>query len=155
MINRSAATQAKGDVVAVDLAGSVDEITTSDSDAYRVLGTTSTIWTSFTAVDASDEHYGILGIVTEVGGIANDKEGEVTFFGVVEEVKVTTAASTNATPGDALVAKSASDSLFSAVTSTQRIVGIYIAPEGTAQSGRLKRVFFNGFTGWGSGIAQS
>lgn len=155
MVNRRGSAFAKGDACMVDLGAASTEITTNDSDSYKLLGDTSNVWRTIIAVDAQAVNFGIIGVVTEVGGIADNAEGEVAFYGVLPEAKVSdTVASANIQPGDALVAASAKVYLDANVLSTERIVGIYVDAQTTAVSARLKRVFFNGFTGWGTGLVQ-
>lgn len=153
-LNRSGAAYAEGEVVMIDLKATTTELATGTEATYQP-GSSESIWRTIIDPITAYENSGFMGIVTEPGGIADNAKGKVTFFGLIERAFIRSALAIGAVPGDKLVMDvSASNNALTVVPAANatnaRIIGYYSAPTDTTLTNRaLKRVMFNGFTGWG------
>ena len=160
-INRSGATFDKGDSVQLDFRASVAEVATNTANNY-LPGSNTSVFNTIRSPQAASTvatnelvglQGGIFGIVTQEGGIANDVSGNVAFFGQIDEALVVQPlAAVTIDPGQFL-SPSASNNLHAGLGSNARSVpvAIYMAPQDTAQTEKLKRVLLNGFGGFPTG----
>lgn len=146
-VNRSGSTKAKGALVMLDLGASVAEITTSSAASYNA-GAENSVWDSFTAVSALGVKCGILGIVTEKAGIANDARGAVTYYGLIDALVVNS--NTLLKPFQSQLVAKTSGVLDITPASNERVIAFYEAPQASSSSTAvLRQVLFNGITGFG------
>lgn len=139
-----------GAVVQLDLAASATTIATNAAASYTPGGVTS-VFRNVVAPTAVGIKNGILGVVTEPGGIATGAEGEVTFLGILTGNVIQGSGSVD--PGGALVADT-TRRLDATQATDEKIIGIYIdAQAATLSVAAQKRVLFNGITGFGMDTA--
>jgi len=133
-------------MVSIDLIGTLAEVDDTDDDTFKADGAATSAWRQVGAIVAADIIAGFVGTVLDVGGIANDEEAEIGFFGLFDKVSVTGSIAAGAelsvvAAGISLAASGAND----------RIVGLLASPDVTATPG-LTRVMLNGITGWGYSV---
>jgi hypothetical protein len=144
----------RGDIAAVDLTATDAAVDATDDDAFKATGLEGSALRNMRAVAANEvDGFGLLGVVLDVGGIADDDEGEFGFFGLFEKV-FCIALSGNIIPGQGLVPIASSQDLDGVQAAEEQVVGIHMAPTLTAPTSHaLSRVLFNGITGWGTSVA--
>jgi hypothetical protein len=136
----------------LDITAATTEILTNDSNSYIPGHGDSgddTVWNTVIAPAADQlDSGGIFGVVTQVGGIADDGIGEVQFFGIVDAFCISTG---TVTPGLPLTGTTASN-LDAVIISTERVIAHFMAPSDASLSTReLKKVFLhNGLFGGSS-----
>lgn len=150
-INRTGTTLTKGSLVELALDGSPTEITATDSASYVNNGGTTTVFAN--VVDPTTggvRGEGVLGIVVEEGGIADNAQGDITFFGIVEEANVVNT-STLLTPKKPLVAKAGTANTLDAAmdTSAERVIALYLGPQSSSSTTVvIRKVLFDGVHGF-------
>lgn len=146
-VNRSGSTKDYGALVMLDLGASVAEITTSSASSYYA-GAENSVWDSFTSVSTLGTKCGIVGVVTEKAGIANDARGAVTYYGLIDALVVNSNALLK--PFESQLVAGTAGRLDITPAANERVIAFYLAPQASSSSTVvLRQVFFNGITGWG------
>lgn len=142
--NRQGSTQPLGTVVALDITRSQAEVT----HGLNPTGDGSSIWENFILPTTQHTKTGLMGVITEVGGIADNARGAVQIAGLVD--KAFCIAAGTLSPGLMLVATTAGD-LRSVPTVNERSIAFYNdATDASIATHELKAVVFNGFGSFAS-----